>query len=161
MVYLHPLRTVGVNSQQFIFGGPLRSSVLNVLSPVVKASWIIRVGSPSFAASGIERILSGCVPSHSLLRNFFSVSRIVGVFFSAPCVLILGVFANVFRLPSFYFSKGARLTSMADRIAFFIVFGARLFNAARGADFGHKGLFRHSDIIARRGDVKQGENGER
>lgn len=164
MVNFHSFRTVGVNLQKINFGDPRRSSDINILTAVIQLCGVIWVICPSISSSLIYRFIVGCVVILFLLHYFFTMSWIVIVFIAAPLILVFGVLAKVFWSSFFKLGKSTWLTAVTNRIPLFVVFRARLINAARGAYLSLEWLstgFHNRDIIARRGDIKQGELGGR
>ena len=160
MIHVKSIRAVGVNDEQFIGGNPLRSLILNVLPSVVFPSRAVRVSRPIFSAPSVDFVFPKIVTN--LLEHLptFNVSRIAGILFSTPSILVFGILPKVFRRSFLAIKQRANLALVRNGCAFFVVFGAGFVNSASGANLGNEWLS-HRDIIASRlGDVKQGENGE-
>jgi len=131
---------------------------------VIQPSGIVGVFRPAFPALRINGLYALFVRGLLLRGDLLSVRSVRGISLAAPFVLILGVFADVSGRSSAGIDKRTRLELVANATAFFVVLGSRLLNLAERANLALEGLgtgFHNRDIIARWGDVKLGEFGER
>ena len=161
VIDLHSLWAIGIDLHKVFFGYPLWRAVFDIFPSVVQTSRVFRVGSPSFSACSINGINTLFIRCLFLLRNFLSVRSIRCVFILSPFVLVLSVLSYVSMGTSSHISDGAWLALVAYCAAFFVILGSWFVDSTNGADFALDGWATHSDIIARRGDVKPGEFGGR
>ena len=164
MIDLHSSGAVGINSQKFCFGNALRSSVFNVLPSIVQTSGVGWIIGPSFASRSIDSVFTFFVSRFLLPCYAFSVLFIRCILFTTPIVLSFRIPTKIFCLVLSGIGKRTLLTLMADSVKFFVEIGSRFLNPARRAKFACFSLWtwlHNSDIVARRGDVKPGEFGER
>lgn len=161
VIYVHSFGASGIEFKNGGFICPFWSSVFYVLSSVMQFVRTIRVIGPSFASGFINGKLVGLICRLLQKTNAISILRTFLVFFASPFILIFAVFAYVFGRIVAICIESAWLASIANRAAFFVVFGARFIDAAVRASFVRK-WNSHKDIIATSGgDVKQGEFGGR
>lgn len=162
MIDFSTLRTVGVNSQQVNLGDPRRGTVFYVFSAVGQASRAERIVCPSFPSCSIDSVPVYFPVRDLLLRYFVSVLRVGVVTVSSPLVLVFGIFSKVPGRSCFAVRQRTWLALVAYCRALFVVVSARFVNAAGRANLALKWFrarFHNRDIVARWGDVKQGEFG--
>lgn len=126
----------GVDSEYRFSVNPRRGSVLHVFSPVVFSLGVERIVSPPFAPRGVDSVYTGVVTSLLRLRNAVSVALVSLVSLSTPGFALV-----------------------ADGRALPVVVGARLIDAADGADLESKRFraFHSNDILPKLGDTKPRE----
>ena len=164
MIDFFSLRTVGVNCQQVCLGYPRWGAVFHVFTSVIQTSGVERIVRPPFPTRCIDGIYVLFVDRLLLLRDFLSVLRVCFVAILSPLVLILTIFSKVSSRSSFAVSQRTGFAHIGNGRAFFVIGAARFLNFAYRTNLAFKRLgawFHNRDIIARWGDVKQGEFGGR
>lgn len=164
MINFFSLRTVGVDCQQVFLGYPRRGAVFHVFPAVIQTSRVKRIVSPPVPTRSIDNVYALFVGYLLLLRDFLSVFWVGCVAVCSPLVLSCQVFSIVTRRSRRAICVSAWLAPRAYGIALLVVLRAWLFDATVRANLAFKwfrATFHNRDIVARWGDVKQGEFGGR
>lgn len=164
VVNLHSVRALAVDDQQFIAVDPLRGATLNVFSAEIKPSGIVGIGQPAKPSGLVDGLAPAVVGDFLECGDTLSVGGVSGVFVASPSVLVFDISADVFSDSGFVVSGSADLALVTNGVDLPVILGTRFIDTTDGADFGRFEFWaalHNSDIIARGGDVKQGELGGR
>jgi hypothetical protein len=157
-------RTASVDGKKFALIDPFGGGGGDVFASEVQAGGVVGVSFPSVATGSVNDLLSSFISRFLLLRDFLSIVRVSFVLRFSPLVLILTVFAKVGGASCFGIFKAAWLAFVANCVELLIKVRSQFLYATSRAYFAENWLFtgfHNRDIIARWGDVKQGEFGER